>query len=99
VLLPVGEVAVALLVLLAPLLSPKGAGVGVGAGAGVGVGAGAGVGVGMGAGVGVGMGAGVGIGMGAGVAAGAEAVALVVGGATVEALAVALPLLDLAPAA
>lgn len=90
-LLPVGEVAVALLVLLAPLLSPKGAGVGVGVGAGVGVG--------IGAGVGVGTGAGVGVGAGAGVAAGAEAVALVVGGATVEALAVALPLLDLAPAA
>ena len=90
-LLPVGEVAVALLVLLAPLLSPKGAGVGVGVGAGVGVG--------IGAGVGVGMGAGVGVGMGAGVAAGAEAVALVVGGATVEALAVALPLLDVAPGA
>ncbi len=90
-LLPVGEVAVALLVLLAPLLSPNGAGVGVGAGAGVGMGAGAGV--------GVGAGAGVGIGAAAGAAAGAEAVALVVGGATVEALAVALPLLDVAPAA
>ncbi|TAE84537.1 MAG: hypothetical protein EAZ60_18535 [Oscillatoriales cyanobacterium] len=85
VLLPVGEVAVALLVLLAPLLSPKGAGVGAGAGAGVGIGIGAGVGIGIGA--------------GAGVAAGAEAVALVVGGATVEALAAALPLLDVAPAA
>ena len=60
-LLPVGEVAVALL-LLAPLLSPNGPGVGAGA-------------------------------------AGTEAVALVVGGATVEALAAALPLLDVAPAA
>ena len=78
-LLPVGEVAVALL-LLAPLLSPNGAG--VGAGAGVGVGAAAGVGAGAAAGVG----------------AGAAAVALVGGGATVEALAAALPLLDVAPA-
>jgi hypothetical protein len=99
VLLPVGEVAVALLVLLAPLLSPNGAGVGVGVGAGVGMGAGVGVGVGAGVGVGEGAGAGVAAGAEAGVAAGAEAVALVVGGATLEALAVALPLLDLAPAA
>ena len=91
-LLPVGEVAVAVLLLFPPLLSPNGAGVGAGAGAGVGVGVGAGVG--MGAGVGAGVGAGAGAG-----AAGTEAVALVVGGATVEVLAAALPLLDVAPAA